>query len=72
MIAKYSNAHPKGVGHIASRCPNKRAMIMMDNEEVESESSNDDEMPPLTDCSDVEVVEPVDGVVLVTRHALSI
>ncbi|RDX92118.1 hypothetical protein CR513_25805, partial [Mucuna pruriens] len=44
----------------------------MDNGEVESESSSDDEMPPLEDCSDVEVVEPIDGVILVTRRALSI
>ncbi|RDY03014.1 hypothetical protein CR513_13455, partial [Mucuna pruriens] len=62
----------QGVEHIASQCPNKRLMIMMDNGEVESESSSDDEMPPLEDCSDMEVVEPVDGVVLDTRHALSI
>ncbi|RDX94980.1 hypothetical protein CR513_22562, partial [Mucuna pruriens] len=67
VIVKYSNAPPK-VGHIASQCPNKRAMIMMDNGEVESESSSDDEMSPLEDCKDVEVVEPVDGVVLVTRR----
>ncbi|RDY05925.1 hypothetical protein CR513_10180, partial [Mucuna pruriens] len=44
----------------------------MDNGEVESESSSDDEMPPLEDCSDVEVAEPIDGVVLDTRCALSI
>ncbi|RDX72865.1 hypothetical protein CR513_47593, partial [Mucuna pruriens] len=62
----------QGVEHIASQCPNKRAIIMMDNGEVESESSSDDEMPPLEDSSDVEAAEPVDGVVLDTRHALSI
>ncbi|RDY07849.1 hypothetical protein CR513_07989, partial [Mucuna pruriens] len=62
----------QGVEHIASQCPNKRAMIMMDNGEVESESSSDDEMPPLEDCSDVEFTEPVDAVVLDTKHALSI
>ncbi|RDX60733.1 hypothetical protein CR513_61102, partial [Mucuna pruriens] len=44
----------------------------MDNGEVESESSSDDEMPPLEDCSDMEVAELVDGVVLDTRRALSI
>ncbi|RDX76646.1 hypothetical protein CR513_43340, partial [Mucuna pruriens] len=44
----------------------------MDNGEVESESSSDDEMPPLENSSDVEVAEPVDGVVLDTRCALSI
>ncbi|RDX74849.1 hypothetical protein CR513_45350, partial [Mucuna pruriens] len=44
----------------------------MDNGEIKSEKSSDDEMPPLEDCSDVTVIEPVDGVVLVTRCALSI
>ncbi|RDX93163.1 hypothetical protein CR513_24616, partial [Mucuna pruriens] len=62
----------QGADHIASQCPNKRAMIVMDNGEVESESSRDDEMPPLEDCSDMEVAKPVDGVVLDTRRALSI
>ncbi|RDX92176.1 hypothetical protein CR513_25734, partial [Mucuna pruriens] len=57
----------QGVEHIASQCPNKRAMIMMDDGEVESESPSDDEISPLEDCSDMEVVEPVYGVVLVTR-----
>ena len=50
------------VGHIASQCPNKkRVMILLDKGEMESESSSDDEMPPLEDCSDVDVVEPVNG-----------
>ncbi|RDY03933.1 hypothetical protein CR513_12410, partial [Mucuna pruriens] len=62
----------QGVEYIASQYPNKRDMIMMDNGEVESESSSDDEMSPLEDCSDMEVVELVNGVVLVTRRALSI
>ncbi|RDX78986.1 hypothetical protein CR513_40647, partial [Mucuna pruriens] len=62
----------QGVEHIASQCPNKRVVIMMDNGEAESESSSDDEMPPLEDCSDMEVVEPIDVVVLDTRRALSI
>ncbi|RDX73316.1 hypothetical protein CR513_47089, partial [Mucuna pruriens] len=47
-------------------------MILMDNGEVESENSSDDEMPPLEDCSDMEVAELVDGVVLDTWGALSI
>ncbi|RDX92167.1 hypothetical protein CR513_25735, partial [Mucuna pruriens] len=47
-------------------------MIMMNNRDIESESSSDDEMPPLEDCSDVEVAEPVHGVVFFTGHALSI
>ncbi|RDX62387.1 hypothetical protein CR513_59290, partial [Mucuna pruriens] len=62
----------QGVKHIVSQCPNKREMIMMDNGEVESESSSDYEMPPLKASSDMEVDEPVDGVVLDTRRALSI
>ncbi|RDX96202.1 hypothetical protein CR513_21169, partial [Mucuna pruriens] len=62
----------QGVEHIVSQCLNKRAMIMMDNGEVESKSSSDDEMPPLEDCSDMEVTEPIDGVVLDTRCALNI
>ncbi|RDX94971.1 hypothetical protein CR513_22565, partial [Mucuna pruriens] len=40
----------QGVGHIVSQCPNKRVVIMLDNGEIESESSSDDEMPPLEDC----------------------
>ncbi|RDX84899.1 hypothetical protein CR513_33981, partial [Mucuna pruriens] len=47
-------------------------MVMLDNGEIQSEGSSDDEIPPLEDCSDVEVAEPIDGIVLVTRHALSI
>ncbi|RDX70999.1 hypothetical protein CR513_49698, partial [Mucuna pruriens] len=37
----------QGVGHISSQCPNKRAMGMLDNGKIESESSSDDEMPSL-------------------------
>ena len=40
---------------------------MLDNGEIESECSSDDEIPPLEDSSGVEVVEPVDGVVLGNR-----
>jgi len=62
----------QGFGHIASQCPNKRVMIVLENGEIESASSSEDEMPPLEDCSDVEVEEPVHGDLLVTRRALSI
>ncbi|RDY11947.1 hypothetical protein CR513_03316, partial [Mucuna pruriens] len=62
----------QGVGHIASQCPNKRAMIMLNNGEIESESSSDDEMPPLEDCSDMVVAKPVNGDIIVTRRSLSI
>ncbi|RDY08481.1 hypothetical protein CR513_07292, partial [Mucuna pruriens] len=58
------------VGHIASQCPNKRGMVMLDNGEIES--SSDDEMLPLEDYSDVEVAAPVNEDILVTRRALSI
>ncbi|RDX82451.1 hypothetical protein CR513_36763, partial [Mucuna pruriens] len=61
-----------GVGHIASQCSNNKAMVMLDNGEIESESSSDDEMPLLEDRSDVEVAEPINGDILVTRRALSI
>ncbi|RDX81999.1 hypothetical protein CR513_37270, partial [Mucuna pruriens] len=46
-------------------------MIMMNNGEIESESSSDDKMSSFKDCSDVEIAELVDGIVLVTRSALS-
>ncbi|KAJ4717073.1 Transposon Ty3-I Gag-Pol polyprotein [Melia azedarach] len=60
------------LGHIASQCPNKRAMIVLENREIESASSSEDEMPPLEDCSYVEVEEPVHGDLLVPRRAISI
>ncbi|RDX66933.1 hypothetical protein CR513_54246, partial [Mucuna pruriens] len=62
----------QGVRHIASQCLHKRAMDMLNNGEIESESSSDDEMPPLEDYSDVEVAKSVNGDILVTRCALSI
>ena len=46
-------------------------MILLDNGEIDSESSSDDEMPPLEDYNDVDVVEPVNGDVFVTRRALN-
>jgi hypothetical protein len=62
----------KGIGHYAAECPNKRAMTLLDNGDIKSESSNDDKMPSLEDCSDVDIAEPVSGEVLVTRRALNI
>ena len=64
----------QGVGHIASQCKKKkkRAMILLDNGDIKSESSSVGEMPPLEDCSDVDVTEPViNRDVLVIRHALN-
>ena len=34
-------------------------MILLDNGDIESKSSSDEEMSPLEDCSDVDVSEPV-------------
>ncbi|XP_044489105.1 uncharacterized protein LOC123213695 [Mangifera indica] len=62
----------QGRGHIASQCPNKRAMIVLGNVDIESVSSSDNDMPPLEDCSDVDVEELVHGDMLAARHALNI
>ncbi|KAL6350611.1 hypothetical protein AAG906_022321 [Vitis piasezkii] len=57
-------------GHIASQCPNKKAMILRDNGEIESDGKDDIEsMPPLEDVDDEEYV--VQGKLLVPRRALS-
>ena len=61
----------QGVGHIASQCPNKRVVILLDNEDIENESSSDDEMSPLEDYIDVDVAKLVNGDVSVTRCALN-
>jgi hypothetical protein len=62
-----------GSGHIASQCPNRRVMIMRDNEEVITESEDDsDGVPKLVDASDDDgVVYPVTGESLVARRALN-
>ncbi|RDY10014.1 hypothetical protein CR513_05520, partial [Mucuna pruriens] len=44
-------------------------MIVMDNGEIESASLSNDEMSPSKDCSDIKVVELVDGGKLQKRHA---
>ncbi|RVW82157.1 putative mitochondrial protein [Vitis vinifera] len=62
----------KGVGHIASQCPNKRTMIARVDGEVETESEeNDDQMPSLEDVCDDNVEYLVEGESLVARRALS-
>ncbi|KAF7801156.1 putative gag-pol polyprotein [Senna tora] len=62
-------------GHIASQCPNKRAMILKDNGECQSahSSEGDDDMPSLETDSELEIdeAEPVKGEVLVARRALN-
>jgi len=44
-------------------------MILLDNGDIETESSSANEIPPLEDCSDVDVAKPVNGYVLVTKHS---
>lgn len=45
-----------GLGHIASQCPNKRAVFLHDNGEVVNDSDGD-EMPELEDASDGDGIE---------------
>ena len=60
-----------GTGHIASQCPNKRALILRDDGDVETESeSDDDPMSPLKDANDG-VEYPIDGKLMVVRRALN-
>jgi hypothetical protein len=49
-------------GHIAFQCQNRRVMLTIDNEEVESKSDRceSEEMPPLEDCSDGKIAYPID------------
>ena len=61
-----------GVGHIASQRPNKRTIITRVDEEVETESEeDDDQMPSPEDACDDNIEYPVEGESLVARHALS-
>ncbi|XP_031375623.1 uncharacterized protein LOC116190098 [Punica granatum] len=62
-----------GSGHYASQCPNKRAMIMLDNGEIASADeyeSDTDSMPSLEDADDVE--HAVSGQTLVVLRALHV
>ncbi|XP_042386576.1 uncharacterized protein LOC121978276 [Zingiber officinale] len=56
--------------HIASQCPNKRSMIMLDNGEIETEEEDEgnESTPSVEDTSDVELI--VDGQALVVLRAL--
>ncbi|XP_042423437.1 uncharacterized protein LOC122011062 [Zingiber officinale] len=57
-------------GHIASQCPNKRSIIILDNGEIETEEEDEGNefTPSVEDTSDVELV--VDGQALVVLRAL--
>ena len=59
----------QGLGYYASKCSNRRIMILRDEGKIEctSETSDYDDMPPLIDDSDVEHK----GQVMVIRRALS-
>ncbi|XP_031387173.1 uncharacterized protein LOC116200464 [Punica granatum] len=60
-----------GSGHIASQCPNKRAMIMLDSGEVETEEEESDSMPTQDDSSsDYEYA--AEGNALVIMRALNV
>ncbi|KAH9705041.1 hypothetical protein KPL70_011721 [Citrus sinensis] len=60
-----------GTCHIASQCQNKRAMILRDDGDGETESElDDDPLPPLEDANDG-VEYPVDGKLMVARLALN-
>jgi len=60
-----------GTGHIASQCPNKRVMILKNNEVVTESESDHDSMPSLEDASDDGVEYAVEGECLVVRRALN-
>ncbi|KAI4313094.1 hypothetical protein MLD38_037866 [Melastoma candidum] len=62
-----------GSGHYASQCPNKRAMILLDNGEIESaeeHESDADSMPSLEDADEVE--HPVTGNALIVLRSLHV
>ena len=57
--------------HIASHCPNKKAMITLASGEVGTDNeSEEDEMPSAGEASEEEI-GPVDGEALVIRRSLS-
>ena len=40
-------------GSLCSRMPNKKSLVIREDGEVDFESDNEDEMPPLEDADDV-------------------
>jgi len=58
-----------GHGHYASECPNKRIMIIRDNDDMESESDRSDceGMPPLEDSDGDELALPVEESLVIRR-----
>ena len=61
-----------GFGHVASQCPNKRFMVIKDNNEFETNGEDEKEkMTPLEDADDVCVENSVKGEALMVRKALN-
>ncbi|XP_031398476.1 uncharacterized protein LOC116209052 [Punica granatum] len=60
-----------GSGHIASQCPNKRAMIMLDSREIETEEEESDSMPTQDDSS-TDYEYAAEGNALVIMRALNV
>ena len=70
-IVILSVLNAKAWGHIASQCPKKRVMVMLDSGEIETYNESDcDSMPSLEDVDEEEY--GVQGELLVARRALSV
>nr|XP_027088741.1 uncharacterized protein LOC113710095 [Coffea arabica] len=62
----------QGFGHIASQCPNRRAMLMLPSGEVLTDEEDEYEgMPPLVEKEEIIAPDQPVGLGLVTRLALS-
>ena len=64
----------QGVGHLASQCPNQRAMIVLPNGETitDNEKEKHTDMPPLVEeDEELEEIPTSDKVGLVERRALT-
>ena len=61
-----------GNGHIASQCPNQRAMIITDHGDIETDDESEEEdAPQEQDSSDDGIEEPMKGELLVARRTLN-
>ena len=61
----------QGMGHIASQCLNKRVMVMLDNDKIETDNESDyDSMSSLEDADDEKYA--IQGELMVARRALSV